>query len=69
MKARLPWAVAAVNLSLLGGTAMTLFPLVWMVYASFLPDTEATAFPPRFSPDRLTLAHYRALFAQLDLAR
>jgi multiple sugar transport system permease protein len=54
---------------LLGSVALTLFPLLWMVAASFMPEGEANAFPPRLLPSAITTAHYRALFTRLDLAR
>jgi len=34
-----------------------------------MPAGEATAVPPRLLPSAVTLAHYRALFTRLDLAR
>src|SRR5207302_1600546 len=46
-----------------------LVPLLWMVSASLMPAGEATAVPPRLVPSAVTLAHYRALFTRLDLAR
>ncbi len=46
----------------------TLLPLVWMVSASLMPSGEATAAPHLF-PSVPTLAHYRALFTRLHLAR
>jgi multiple sugar transport system permease protein len=49
--------------------AATLLPLLWMVSASLMPAGEATAVPPRLVPSAPTLAHYRALFTRLDLAR
>ena len=49
--------------------AATLLPLAWMVAASFMPAGEASAVPPHLLPSVPTLAHYRALFTRLDLAR
>jgi multiple sugar transport system permease protein len=58
-----------VYLALAAGTLASLLPLLWMVSASLMPAGEATALPPRLLPSVPTLAHYRALFARLDLAR
>src|SRR6266481_2144866 len=55
--------------ALVAGAVLTLFPLLWMVSASLMPAGEATAVPPRLLPSAVTLAHYRALFTRLDLAR
>src|SRR5262245_46788286 len=59
----------AVNAVLAVMAAFTLLPLAWMVSASFMPTGEASAIPPRLLPSAPTLAHYRALFTRLDLAR
>lgn len=48
---------------------LSLAPLLWMVSASLMPAGEATAYPPRFLPQRVTFEHYRALFTRLDVAR
>src|SRR5207244_10886008 len=55
--------------ALVAGAVLTLVPLLWMVSASLMPAGEATAVPPRLVPSAVTLAHYRALFTRLDLAR
>lgn len=60
---------AALHLALLAGLLATLFPLAWMLSVSFMPAAEAARFPPAFWPETVTLAHYRALFRQLDLGR
>lgn len=59
----------AVQLGLATAAVLTLFPLVWMVAASFMPAGEATAIPPRLLPSDPTLEHYRVLLGRLDLAR
>jgi hypothetical protein len=41
----------------------TLFPLVWMVSASFMAPGEASHFPPPLLPAEPTLHNYRELFA------
>lgn len=51
------------------GAALTLAPLVWMVSASLMPAGQASTFPPRFLPQKVTFEHYVALFTRLDLAR
>jgi len=51
------------------GAAATLFPLLWMVSASLMPQGAASAVPPALVPGRPTLEHYRALFLRLDLGR
>jgi multiple sugar transport system permease protein len=48
---------------------LTVAPLAWMVSASLMPVGEATSTPFRWWPSAPTLAHYRTLFAQLDLGR
>ncbi len=64
------WAKAGLLYGLLvGGTALTLLPLFWMLMASFMPEGEANRFPPRLLPSAITLEHYQALFTHLELAR
>jgi multiple sugar transport system permease protein len=62
-------AAVVVHATLAVGVALTLLPLLWMVSASLMPAGEASAVPPRLLPSAPTLAHYRALFTRLDLAR
>ena len=62
-------ATVLVHLALVGAAVVTLLPLLWMVSASLMPSGEASAVPPRWIPSAPTLAHYRELFARLDLAR
>ena len=62
-------AAIAIHGLVAGAAALTLLPLLWMVAASLMPAGEATALPPRLWPSAPTLAHYRALFTRLDLAR
>jgi multiple sugar transport system permease protein len=59
----------AVHLVLLALTALTLFPLLWMLSVSFMPAEEAARLPPPLLPEHPTLDHYRTLFARLDVAR
>lgn len=54
---------------LIGGAALTLTPLVWMVAASLMPAGEASSLPPRFFPSEIRWDHYAALFSRLDIVR
>lgn len=51
------------------GGAVTLFPLFWMISASFMTSGEASTFPPPLLPRTWTLAQYRELFVRLNLGR
>ena len=62
-------ARSAVNALLLVGGAATLFPLAWMVAASFMAPGEASHFPPPLLPAHPTLHNYRTLFASLGIGR
>lgn len=46
---------------------LTLVPLIWMVSASFMPTGEASEYPPRLLPSRITVDHYRDLFSRLEI--
>ena len=59
----------ALHAALLLGAVATLVPLAWMVSASLMPTGEASSFPPRLLPSRVTLAHYLELFDRLSLGR
>jgi multiple sugar transport system permease protein len=54
---------------LIVAAAITVYPLLWMVFASLMPAGEAQSLPPRFWPSRITFIHYRELFERLNLAR
>lgn len=54
---------------LVTGAVMALLPMVWMVSASLMPSGEASSFPPRFFPSRVTFDHYMDLFTRLNLGR
>ena len=58
-----------IHAALIGGSIITIFPLLWMVSASFMPTGEAMMYPPRLLPSRVTFEHYRDLFTRLDLGR
>jgi multiple sugar transport system permease protein len=54
---------------LVAGAMLALFPMFWMVSASLMPTGEASMYPPRVLPTRVTLDHYTALFTRLNLGR
>lgn len=45
------------------------FPIYWMVLTSLTPNEEVFAFPPRFLPTSVTLAHYANFFQSPELIR
>ena len=51
------------------GAVATAAPLMWMVSASLMPTGEATMFPPRLLPSRVTFEHYGEMFSRLRLGR
>jgi multiple sugar transport system permease protein len=55
--------------ALLLGAFVALFPMFWMISASFMAPGESNSFPPHLLPHSPTLEHYRALFTRLDLGR
>ncbi|MCI0512373.1 carbohydrate ABC transporter permease [candidate division KSB1 bacterium] len=57
------------HVSMLGIGLFCLLPFLWMLSASFMPTGEASSFPPRFLPHRVTLAQYLFLFQRLSLGR
>ncbi|HTL75261.1 MAG TPA: carbohydrate ABC transporter permease [Casimicrobiaceae bacterium] len=58
-----------VNALLIGASALALFPLLWMLAASFMAPGEASAYPPPLVPSHPTLANYRELFAHAGMGR
>lgn len=62
-------AFFAVNGALALLAAGTLFPLVWMLSASFMAPGEASHFPPPLLPADATLHNYRELFAARGIGR
>jgi len=58
-----------VNTALVAGAAITLYPLLWMLSASFMSNGEATTFPPHLIPHTPTLDQYRQLFVRLNMGR
>ena len=55
--------------ALIAGGLLTLFPLLWMLSASFMSNGEATTYPPHVLPHAATLDQYRALFVRLNIGR
>ena len=62
-------AKIATYVALIVGALLAVFPLLWMLSASFMATGEANTFPPRLFPRDPTLAHYRDLFTRLNLGR
>jgi multiple sugar transport system permease protein len=62
-------AAPIVNGLLVGLTAVSLFPLLWMLSVSLMPAGAASAFPPPLLPDTPTLDNYRELFARAGMLR
>jgi multiple sugar transport system permease protein len=59
----------ALHAALILGALITAAPLLWMLSASLMPQGEATSFPPRLFPSRITFEHYTDLFTRLSLGR
>ena len=55
--------------ALIAGGLLTLFPLLWMLAASFMSNGEATTYPPHVLPHAATLEQYRQLFVRLNIGR
>ena len=66
---RRPLASLLVNVALGLIAVLTLFPLAWMVSASFMAPGEASTYPPPVLPHAATLANYRLLFAEHGILR
>ena len=54
---------------LIAGAMLAIFPLLWMVSASFMATGEASTYPPHIIPRHFTLDNYRSLFTRLSLGR
>jgi multiple sugar transport system permease protein len=65
MSARM--ARAIINGLLIGGAAIALFPLLWMLSVSFMQPGEASSLPPPLLPAHATLANYRELFVHAGM--
>jgi multiple sugar transport system permease protein len=53
--------------ALILGSLVTLFPLLWMLSASFMTTGEATTYPPHLIPHAATLNQYRQLFIRMNI--
>jgi multiple sugar transport system permease protein len=69
MSGRRVTASTLIHLALIAGAVATSLPLLWMLSASLMPQGEATNFPPRLIPSRITFEHYTSLFTSLSLGR
>lgn len=58
MRAKSPIARAAVHAILLAGSALFLFPLLWMISTSLKPVEETMLNPPRWIPSALHFENY-----------
>ncbi len=61
--------VILLHLAMLFGLLLTLLPFWWMVMASFMPNGEASTFPPRFWPSQWSLGQYQTLYERLQIGR
>ena len=57
------------HFALIAGGLVTLFPLLWMLSASFMSTGEATTYPPHVLPHAPSLDQYHALFVRLNIGR
>jgi multiple sugar transport system permease protein len=62
-------AALVVNGVLASASIVVLFPLLWMLAASFMAPGEASTYPPPLVPAHPTLANYRELFAHAGMGR
>jgi multiple sugar transport system permease protein len=58
-----------INGLLIGGAAVALFPLLWMLSVSFMQPGEASSLPPPLLPAKPTLGNYHELFANAGMGR
>ncbi len=66
---RLRIAPIALHAALILGALVALFPLLWMVSASFMQTGMANQYPPHLLPRHPTFAHYREIFTRLSMGR
>ncbi len=66
---RLRIAPIALHAALILGALVALFPLLWMVSASFMQTGMANQYPPHLLPRHPTFAHYREIFTRLSVGR
>ncbi len=61
--------LVGINSALVALSALTVFPLVWMVSSSFMAPGEASTYPPPMLPASATLENYKLLLAEHGLTR
>jgi len=66
---RLRFGTVVLYALLIIGALLAIFPIVWMISASFMPTGMANTFPPRLWPDHPTFQHYRDVFTRLNMGR
>jgi multiple sugar transport system permease protein len=67
MKARTPLARSIIHAVLIAGSALFLFPLVWMISTSLKPIQETMTMPPRLLPSHFMWDTYpRAIMYESD---
>jgi multiple sugar transport system permease protein len=59
----------ATYIVLIGGAAVMVLPLMWMVATSLASSKYATSFPPKFFPDTFDFSNYLRLFTDSNLGR
>jgi multiple sugar transport system permease protein len=59
----------ALYVLLIIGALIALLPMLWMLSASLMPSGEASMYPPRLLPSKITFSHYGELFTRLNLGR
>ena len=69
MKTRLSTEQIVVSALLIAASLLAIFPLLWMVSMSFMPEAEANAFPARLFPQHPTLDNFAELFAYQHMGR
>lgn len=69
MRRRIRLAPIALHAALIAGALLALFPLLWMISASFMPTGMANQYPPHLLPRHPTVAHYREIFTRLSMGR
>lgn len=69
MRRRVRLGPLALHVALVIGALIALFPLLWMISASFMPTGMANQYPPHFVPSHPTFEHYRAIFTRLSMGR
>lgn len=54
---------------IVGGGALVLFPIYWLLITAFKPSAEILALPPTFFPHEPTLVHFEQLFTDHGFGR